>query len=287
MKKIVGILAVAAVLATSVFAADVSAKVKLDGELINYDGTKEKDGFSAIMIQHNGNESWNPVLSLAVSDDKSGAEVQFYVGDWDATKMGSWNHGYGIGALTWRIWFKPIDVLKITAGLLDEYTNREHINWDHTLYNYERHFGYKAEVSTNGFTLGAAFHIHDPWGSALPGTFWFSQSNDKAVINGFSINASYAADFGTILGLFDFNNTFKKINANVGFSKGFGEMSFFVDAGLAVDSTTEGADAIIGLGVDADFRYQKDAIYFEAYAHWAAATLKTIDTDHMSLYAKA
>ena len=40
MKKIVGILAAAAVLATSVFAADVSAKVKLDGKLLNVDTTK-------------------------------------------------------------------------------------------------------------------------------------------------------------------------------------------------------------------------------------------------------
>ena len=65
MKKIVGILAAAAVLATSVFAADVSAKVKLDGKLLNVDTTKEKDGVSAVSIGHNTDESWNPVLNTA------------------------------------------------------------------------------------------------------------------------------------------------------------------------------------------------------------------------------
>ena len=46
MKKIVGILSAAAVLAASVFAADVSAKVKLTGSLLNY----ADDDFTALKL---------------------------------------------------------------------------------------------------------------------------------------------------------------------------------------------------------------------------------------------
>jgi hypothetical protein len=72
MKKIVGILAAAAVLATSVFAADITAKVRLDGSLFNY-GT---DGsISALKIMHNAGEAHNPILSWSYGDDKSGADA--------------------------------------------------------------------------------------------------------------------------------------------------------------------------------------------------------------------
>ena len=123
MKKIVGILAAAAVLATSVFAADVSAKVKLDGKLLNVDTTKEKDGVSAVSIGHNTDESWNPVLNMAVSGDNYGASVGFYIGKWDygedPSKWQGWNHGYGAGLKECKIWFKPIDVLKFDVGRID------------------------------------------------------------------------------------------------------------------------------------------------------------------------
>ncbi len=48
MKKIVGILSAAAVLAASVFAADVSAKVNLLGSLFNFNADGNKVGTLAI-----------------------------------------------------------------------------------------------------------------------------------------------------------------------------------------------------------------------------------------------
>ena len=74
MKKIVGIL-LAGALVVSAFAADVSAKVKVDGSLLNFDGKN----FSALKVQHNS-EGWNPDLSLSMNGDRAGASMSFYYG---------------------------------------------------------------------------------------------------------------------------------------------------------------------------------------------------------------
>ena len=282
MKKIVGILAAAAVLATSVFAADVSAKVKLDGKLINYDGTKEKDGFSAIMSQHNTDESWNPVISMSVSGDNYGASVGIYVGAWDATKMGGWNHGYGLGAREWNIWFKPIDVLKIQVGRINESANQESIDYDTRLWNYDTDWGYKLDFNFSGFEFNVGFHQGQ-------GEYWLYQTvdaNGNAEINtrGLSVFGGYSADFGRIIAFADFNNTFRNITAGLGYSNNFGDIRIFADAGLlyagvkAGEKNADGTDkkAAVGFGADFDFKWAKDAMYFEAYARWVESNFDLI-----------
>ena len=281
MKKIVGILAVAAVLATSVFAADVSAKVKLDGKLVQYDGTHEKDGFSAIMSQHKTDESWNPVINMSVSGDNYGASVGIYVGKWDATAMGNWNHGYGLGAREWNIWFKPIDVLKIQVGRINENVNQESIDYDTRLWNYDDQWGYKLEFNFSGFEFNIGFHQGQ-------GEYWFSQAaNGDAVIKGLSVLGAYNADFGRIAAFADFNNTFLNITAGLGYSNNFGDIRIFVDAAVLY-AGVKNAEGAVGVGADFDFKYAKDAITFEAYALFKETNFKLIgkDNDPMSLYFK-
>ena len=94
MKKIIGIL-LAGALVTSAFAADVSAKVKVDGSLFNLD----KDGnVSALKVEHKS-EGWNPDLSLSINGDRAGASMSFYYGGDPATvnskceEAGCWNNG--------------------------------------------------------------------------------------------------------------------------------------------------------------------------------------------------
>ena len=252
MKKIVGILAAAAVLATSVFAADVSAKVKLDGNLLNVDGTKEKDGLSAVMIKHNTDESWNPVLKMAVSGDNYGAEVGFYIGKWDATKMGDWNHGYGVGLKEWKIWFKPIDVLKFNIGRIDASLNTDSIDWDTRVYNYDE-WGYQAELAINAFTLNLGFHMDqgeswlwqeaveakDAAGTTLTDALGNKIYETKTHVRGLGIKAAYAADFGTIIALADFKDTFETIFVGAGYNNQFGDLRLFVDAGFKSEKTRE------------------------------------------------
>ena len=77
MKKIVGILAAAAI-ATSVFAADVSAKVQLEGNLFKFNADKS---ISAFDIGKPSAQTWNPIFDLAVSNDKAGAKFRVATGD--------------------------------------------------------------------------------------------------------------------------------------------------------------------------------------------------------------
>ena len=285
MKKIVGILAAAAVLATSVFAADVSAKVKLDGKLLNVDTTKEKDGVSAVSIGHNTDESWNPVLKMAVSGDNYGASVDIYVGAWDATKMGEWNHGYGLGAREWNIWFKPIDVLKIQVGRINENVNQESIDYDTRLWNYDDQWGYKLEFNFSGFEFNVGFHQGQ-------GEYWFSQAeNGDAVIKGLSVLGAYNADFGRIAAFADFKDTFETIFVGAGYNNQFGDLRIFADAGFKTaknykfalknkwgnkvtvkDADGKDKDVEVTLkdaffvGGDVDVKYNKDAFGVEAYA---------------------
>ena len=312
MKKIVGILAAAAVLATSVFAADVSAKVKLDGNLLNVDGTKEKDGLSAVMIKHNTDESWNPVLQMAVSGDNYGASVGFYIGKWDATKMGDWNHGYGVGLEEWKIWFKPIDVLKFNIGRIDASLNTDSIDYDTRVYNYDE-WGYQAELAIDAFTLNLGFHMDqgeswlwqeaveakDATGTILTDALGNKIYETKTHVRGLGLKATYAADFGTIIALADFKDTFETIFVGAGYNNQFGDLRLFVDAGFkseknrevtlkneygnalktlkdgkTVGSTNEDdyepykvkfEDAFSVLA-DVDVKYNKDAFGIEAYA---------------------
>ena len=281
MKKIVGILAVAAVLATSVFAADVSAKVKLDGKLVQYDGVKEKDGFSAIMSQHNTDESWNPVISMSVSGDNYGASVGIYVGKWDygtvkvdgkeyPLNWQGWNHGYGLGAREWNIWFKPIDVLKIQVGRINESANQESIDYDTRLWNYDTDWGYKLDFNFSGFEFNVGFHQGQ-------GEFWFSQDpNGDANIKGLSVFAGYSADFGRIIAFADFKDTFRNITAGLGYSNNFGDIRIFADAALLYAGVKGGGEGAVGAGVDFDFKWAKDALYFEAYARFVEANFKML-----------
>ncbi len=321
MKKIVGILAAAAVLATSVFAADVSAKVKLDGSLLNVDGTKDKTGVSAVSIQHNTDESWNPVISLATSGDNYGASVSFYVGNWNATKMGGWNSGYGIGAKEWKIWIKPVDVLKFNIGRIDASLFTESIDWSNRTYNYDE-WGYQAEIAAGGFSLNLGLHMGNPGDSWL--TQYLDKNNNSAItISGLGVKAAYSADFGSIAALFDFKGgkgtwtaataekkevailadgsigikttaakaaSYKYDPASLFFGAGyqgqFDAFRLFFDAGLKM-GLPEAGDATIGLIADIDAKYAKDAFYFEAYGKLTYANFKaTVDPIELLVLAK-
>ena len=316
MKKIVGILAAAAVLATSVFAADVSAKVKLDGNLLNVDGTKEKDGLSAVMIEHKTDESWNPVLYMAVSGDNYGASVGFYIGKWDYGNVKiddkeyplnwqGWNHGYGVGLKEWKIWFKPIDVLKFNIGRIDASLNTDSIDNDTRLYNYDE-WGYQAELAINAFTLNLGFHmdqgeswlwqeaveVKDANGNTLTDAAGNKITEGKTHVRGLGLKAAYAADFGTIIALADFKDTFETIFVGAGYNNQFGDLRLFADAGFKTAKnykikelknqwgnklTVKGADGkdkdfevtlkdAFFVGGDVDVKYNKDAFGVEAYA---------------------
>ena len=107
MKKIVGILSAAAVLATSVFAVDLAANVHMTADVLS--GDKDHVEFFELNKKE---QKDNDALVLSANLDNAGAQFQFWY-EYD---------GSGDMALKVRstsLWFKPIDMLKVTVGDID------------------------------------------------------------------------------------------------------------------------------------------------------------------------
>lgn len=104
MKKIVGILSAAAVLAASVFAVDFSARNYMAGSIAGGD----KDS-AYIWKINKADQKDADALVLSANLDNAGAQMQFWY-NYD---------GNGAAPLNVRntsIWFKPIDQIKVTVG---------------------------------------------------------------------------------------------------------------------------------------------------------------------------
>ena len=151
MKKIVGILAASAVLASSVFAADVAAKVKLTGSIINYD----VDAAKAKGFDVNRDGKADPMFTVAIDDTTVGAKVTMDVNSIKKFKddNGTVKEDGSFSTLEVKdtlIWFKPLDMLKVSVGNTDpglsgSYLEDKNINSADRLY-------WKKEVKnlTNG-----------------------------------------------------------------------------------------------------------------------------------------
>ena len=193
MKKIVGIVTAAAI-ATSVFAADVSAATKIKGNLFGYDEAKKM----TLLNENNDSHDYaNPNMTFSISDDKAGATVKLTTDGGDkAVKM-----------TTQTIWFKPVDALKITAGNFDIALNKEQIDWTESVTGLGGN-GFLASVNVEGFGLDVGFTAN--------GADWLSKKDaddpktadvdeSKTVIKQFFVKAGYSADFGTIGAFAEFN----------------------------------------------------------------------------------
>jgi len=195
MKKIVGILAAAAI-ATSVFAADVSASTKIDGTLFSFvnedtsDSDPEKWVAKTFSLLKEGNGSHiyaNPNMTFSVSDDRAGATILITSDtDGDATNVGIYKQ---------TIWFKPVDALKITLGNIDVALNKESIKWTESAYNVgdgTNRAGYALSVGVDAFSLDIGMQA---WN-----TTWFDKVDgvDDPLIGETFVKAAYSADFGTI-----------------------------------------------------------------------------------------
>lgn len=230
MKKIVGILAVAAVMVASVFAADVSAKAKLDGYLFNWDGNNAK----MLQVQHNV-EDWNPCMALSTSSDKAGAAFNWYV------KSGSGNF-YETQNIKYNIWFSPIDGLKFNVGRWGTNLNQETIDWCNTETGIDTD-GYAVSYNNGGFgfdlflaAMDEPFfnsnkkkEVEDPVTNAKS---WVD-TNEDAKIRELYTKVQYGADFGTINAFFDMNG--KKMVFGAGYGNTFGSVKMFVNALAAMN----------------------------------------------------
>ena len=206
MKKIVGILAAAALIATSVFAADVSAQVRIAGEIFAYDGTAlntDKDGktspagsFKMLRAATQSQPYWTPYITLSTSTDEAGAEVKFITGG-DGTTDVSIDRS--------NVWFKPLDMLTIKAGFQGYNMNQEDIDWTNP--TGAEDWGYAVSYAQDAISVNV-FAITGNNG-------WFFQDATSAfgtdvepynyaLLKDIYVNGAYTADFGTISAMFEF-----------------------------------------------------------------------------------
>ena len=166
MKKIVGIIGTAAVLASSIFAVDLAAKVYMTADVLSGD----KDHVELFNL-HSADQKDKDALVISANTDNAGAQFQFWYkydgksgdahkGAYEAIDN-SWEtettSGYGIKDSANQVirvrsaylWFKPIEALKITVGDID-------------VGNYKEYFDYwKAPIATawsgdyNGYSSAA------------------------------------------------------------------------------------------------------------------------------------
>ena len=299
MKKIVGLLAAAAVLATSVFAADVSAKVRVGGNIFSMDATKankdgnEANGFSLLNADTVSHTYDAPFATLSTSTDNAGGTVKF-VGDENGIKAGDV-----------QVWFKPLDVLKIQAGSHDIAMNKETIDWT-------EHHGEQA-YGTYGYSLGFAqdaISANVCFGTGDNG--WFMQdpiakygTDEKpleAYINDLFVNFAYGADFGTISAFFRYRGkswdgtaeaaagdpsklAFNPAQLNFGaaYKNTIDSLTFFVNLIASTKTAPSGdeekaywkyndkngnAYAPFGFGVDAFVQYSADALTVKGFVKY-------------------
>ena len=233
MKKIIGIIAAVA-MATSVFAADISAKARLDGSLFNFDGAN----ISMLQAEH-AIQNWNPTLSLATSGDKAGASFSYFVSGWkknysiaakdDADPSKGYDfkaedakgNNYDTTNQQFAIWFSPFDGFKITVGHFSTNLNQETIDWCNTETQVE-YDGYMLSYGSNGFTADVLIKA---WDDA-----WMSKKKDQdATLQEIFFKLGYGADFGRIGFEFDMIQK-NRMFFGLGYNNTFGSVNMFVNA---------------------------------------------------------
>ena len=296
MKKIVGILAAAAMVA-SVFAVDFTAGMQIKGSLFNYDGASK--GVSAMKLWSANGPDDKPFI-FSASDDRAGATIKIY--DAKGKKYDAEGYAKAIAeaktpedaakikvsdyvstfsymeANKWNIWFKPFDMLKIDLGTVDTKLNCETITWWKGKVLGGADWAYKATVNVDAITFAVALAT----GGNDDGKSWFAlPDGGDATLGETDIYFAYSADFGTISALFVGKDTFKDISVGAGYKNTFGDLTIFADAAFFH------TDAANGLKVDADVKYAKDALTAEAYAQLGATSLDAFaDTMSIATYAK-
>ena len=247
MKKIVGILSAAAVLAASVFAADVSAAIKFNGSLFDVKFAENaKPQFIKVEEPKAQKGHGQTGIDLNVSTDKAGASLII-------------GNGYGGTPTTsyqgYKLWVKPVDAIKINLGNLDYCLNKESIDYAGCL-NGAGDSGLSADITVSGLTINLILNpgINKNW-------------YDGEVLGNTAVMVKYGADFGTIgaawIGAPDTEAEVKKSFAtntlSVGYSNTFGGVSMFADAALII------TDKLTNVKADAFAKGNVDAFGYAAY----------------------
>jgi len=108
-----------------------------------------------------------------------------------------------------------------------------------------------------------------------------------AALKQLNLYAGYTADFGEIIAMFNFADTFKDITMGAGYKNTFGDLTIWGDAGINMKKATKDDDFVNQAAVAADVTYAKDALNAQACVKWLSGNLKDISSDTMKIYSVA
>ncbi len=115
-----------AAMATSMFAADVAARVIMDGSIggatIKTADGKLADSTGYVWKLNEKEQKDSDAAVFAVNGDKAGAQFQFWY-KYDASGSAALN------VRSTNVWFKPVDMVKVTVGDVDVGTYKEMIDY--------------------------------------------------------------------------------------------------------------------------------------------------------------
>ena len=215
MKKIVGILAVAA-MATSMFAAEVAAGLKVNTDMFNMEF---KDGAKPTVLNaglDSGGYYWGSRLQLAVSSDKAGGQLALSYHGWDAAKEGCTN-GPNFYLHDYKVWFKPFDMLKISLLNQGDHLNNSYVDD-------------KRVMHIDGAWKLDLTPIENLTVSATLGNEWVKAGEFQDT----GLKVTYGADFGTVGAMAIAKTNFKAWTFGAGYSGTVGPASVFADAAVSL-----------------------------------------------------
>lgn len=285
MKKIViGIAAITC--AATMFAVDISSTVKMNADIVRKSGDNVE--FFAV---NNKDQKDSDALIFSANGEKAGGQFQLWyrfdgtdggksykdiskkeagtsAGSWEDDNVAGTPHGLRIRGV--NLWFKPIDMIKVTVGNVSVASYTEKIFYWHGVYGekpgtwgnfggeYISGVGVKTEVSPiSGLDITFAF---------MPGidTAWISTAEGSKVTN-FALKASYSniADLplsATVVYADKNQNKVIGIGADYGNLYGAG-LYAFANISIAFDKDFK----FTALSVDNYEKYSVDALKVEAH----------------------
>ena len=185
-----GIAAVA--MAASMFAADVSGRVKMDTKVFNtaakeYDKDAIKDASAHKVFSRPASMGWdedNTFLKFAASTENSGAEL--------------WLQGEDAKFAQYSIWFKPVDALKVTIGdiFVQDGVRGTFAWWDYSVwYKHQNAILVNANVGPVALEVACADLIDwDKKGYGMVGDFWVGATFGLGDAGSLKVVATKGAD---------------------------------------------------------------------------------------------
>ena len=187
----------------NLFAAEVSSKIRLVGDIFKYDGTavnssdgKASGSFSMFRVATQSKPHLTPYMTLATSTEEAGVQIKFATGG-DGTTNLNCDEVF--------VWMKPFDMLKITAGHQDLAMNKEVIDFT-SIYN-DKTFGYSLNFNLDAFSANVLFGTEngDWFFQNAVAKYGTSAEPRTSHLKDLYTDFAFASDYGTFSAMFQYS----------------------------------------------------------------------------------